>query len=130
MNDFSRTPEQREMDRLEAELERAKQERDAAVAELAKVKRDVEWTMGQTKISDVLFNSDQVPSAQDGWLPLWKPENADSDRLAWINQHGRTSLGQGVFLVILPHGGDVADETLPEPYNIRHIVDICRRRLP
>jgi hypothetical protein len=130
VNDYTRTPEQREMDRLEAELERTKQERDAAVAELVKVKRDVEWTMGQTKISDILFNSDPVPTAQDGWLPLWKAENVDSDRLAWINKHGRTCLGSGVFVVVLPHGGDVSDETLPEPYNIRHIVDICRRRLP
>ena len=124
---YTETHEAHETRELHREIGQLTEERDAALADLAQVKRDIGWTMEKLKIKDLICNSDAVPAAQDGWLPLWQPAHEDSDRLAWINQHGRTSLGSGVFVIALPHGGMSEDATLPEPYNIRHIIDLCRK---
>jgi hypothetical protein len=98
--------------------------RDQALAELAKVKRDVGWMMGKTLIRDIIMNSNETPAAE----PPYKmsPEPEDTERLSWINEHGRVSLGDSIFLVVIPHAGIPGDATIPTPYNIRHLTDLCR----
>lgn len=106
-----------------------KQERDQALAELEKLKRDIGWTMGPGKISDLIFNSDPIPASESGYSAPAGGDPADAERFAWINLHGRVCLGSECFLIALPHGGSPADESIPTPYNIRDIIDVCRRRV-
>ena len=106
---------------------RAEDERDAAVAELAKVNAAVEWTMGKMKIADIVMRrSEDLPAAEWGWLNGWGTDPEDTHRIAWINRHGRMSLGDGSILFALPHAF-TGDDTFPEIYNFRHFVDLCRR---
>lgn len=117
------------IERLERELETAISERDKAIRELAEVRRDAQWTMGHLKIADILNTGVDAPAAGDGWLPLWKadPDGADRKRLEFINTHGRVALGNGNFLVALPILRAIGDDaTIPTPYNIRHIIDLCQ----
>ena len=55
------------------------------------------------------------------------PDTEDTARLAWLNEHGRVSMGDQCFVVAFNHGGgDIGNKTLPTPYNIRHLLDLCR----
>lgn len=112
------------IDMAEARAENALRERDQAREELAKVKRDIGWMMGQALISDVIFCSDDVPLPPPYEM---KPDSEDTARLAWINEHGRVSMGSESFVVAFDHGGgEIGSATLPTPYNIRHLIDLVR----
>jgi hypothetical protein len=118
-----------ERDRAVRERDIAAQERDRAVAELAKVKADVQWTMGNLLVSDLLYYRSGDPdigaAAQEGWLPLsYDPE--DTARLEWINKHGRLGVSDHHITIALTHGLTL-QERLPCPYNIRHWIDLLRK---
>lgn len=120
----------RRIESAEAHASRCQSERDAAISALEKVKRDVAWTMHDLKIKDLIFNSDPIPTSAPGHVEQLFQDPDDSVRIAWLNANGRVCLGSECFLIGLPHGGDPSDEPLPTPYNIRHIIDICRKRFP
>lgn len=103
-----------------------KRERDEAKAELAKVKNDVAWTMEKLLIKDIfqLRGSNEVRAAEEGWLPLFN-DPKDTQRIEWINKHGRVGIGAEQWTIAIPHHL-TTDETLPTPYNIRHIIDLAR----
>lgn len=118
---------------MEVELGRAKyaanvaiEERDAARAELAKVKADIAWTMDKLRIVDLfgLRGSEDIPATGEGYLPFdYDPE--DTRRIEWVNAHGRVGAGQSGWHVALPCNIDV-DGRIPDPYNVRHIIDLAR----
>jgi hypothetical protein len=113
--------------RMETALRQAKEavkEKDLAVAELAKVKADVAWTMKQLRIKDLMFmRGSNMPCAEEGWLPLNR-DPKDTDRIEWINAHGRIGAGDAHWLVSIPHNIALDTAELPRPYNIRHIIDL------
>ena len=116
-----------ERDAALAARARAIDERDKAVAELQKVKAAVEWTMGKLLIKDiVMLRSPELPAAEWGWLAGFGSDPEDTQRVAWINRHGRMSLGDSHILFSLPHSF-TGEDTFPEVYNFRHFVDLCRR---
>ena len=98
-------------------------ERDAALAELAKVKADVKWCMEKGIIRDVFGSA--AATREDCGGPF-ADDGQDGARLEYLNGHARVWLGDGVFCLAIPHPGAVGDVTVPVPYNIRHILDICR----
>lgn len=108
----------------EARADEAERRAEAAAAELTKVKRDIGWMMEHGLIRDIIFMSDSIPAGEQPYSMAPDPE--DTDRLRWLNEFGRVSIGDGVFTVAFPHCGDVGNETLPTPYNIRHLLDLCR----
>ncbi|MCC7374286.1 MAG: hypothetical protein IT581_06505 [Verrucomicrobiales bacterium] len=115
--------------KLLRELDVVRSERDQALKEIADLRRDAQWTMGHLKIADIFNTNPNLPAAEEGWLPLWKPdvEGADRKRLEFINTHGRVSLGSNVFVIALPILRAFSDDaTIPTPYNIRHIIDLCQ----
>lgn len=117
-----------ERDQAIRERNRAVEERDAAVAELAEVKKAVQWTMGKLQIRDIIFmRSDELPSAADGWLNGFGHDPEDTRRIAWINTHARMRINDASILFALPHCIDPHVETFPDVYNFRHFVDIARR---
>ncbi len=116
-----------ERDAAFAARDHAIEEREKAVAELAKVRAAVEWTMGKLLIKDIIMlRSSELPAAEWGWLAGFGTDPEDTRRVAWINQHGRMSLGDSHILFALPHSF-TGDDTFPEVYNFRHFVDLCRR---
>jgi len=116
------------IDMAEARAENALRERDQAREELAQVKRDIGWMMGQALISDIIMHADEVPCTQPSYQMLPDPE--DTARLAWMNEHGRVSMGSESFVVAFDHGGgDIGSATLPTPYNIRHLIDLVRHNV-
>lgn len=127
-----------EVDRLRAETVRAKyseseaiKARDQAVKELASVKAAIAWTMSDLRISDYFGNgSENIPCAADGWLPF-SNDFQDSPRMDWINKHGRIGVGQqNQFVLALPSKIPIVDQEIPTVYNIRHLIDICRKNNP
>ena len=120
---------ERELMQAKFELNQAISERDQAIAELKTVKAAVAWTMGKTQIADLFGTArGEISAASDGYLPGLEPKQPvdDTARLEWVNTHGRVSLGMNGFVIVLPCGNP-QDETLPEIYNFRHILDICRK---
>jgi hypothetical protein len=118
-------------DRFEARMNQAIKERDAAVAELAKVKADVQWTMGKLLVRDVMYmRGEEVPAAAEGWLPGWGQDPEDTARIAWLNEHGRLGFHEHNWLLAIPHSIVPQNESLPEIYNLRHIIDVSRRTCP
>lgn len=116
-----------EFQRLQCERNQAVRERDQAIKELADTKAAVEWLMGKILIKDLFgTNSTDIPSAAEGWLPMtYNPR--DTERLEWINKNGRTGINQGNdFIIVLPSKIST-EETIPEIYNIRDIIDLCRK---
>ena len=115
--------------RLETALwkaEEAVKEKDNAIAELEKLKADVAWTMKKLRIRDLMFmRGSSMPCAEEGWLPLFI-DNKDTERIEWINAHGRAGASNEHWLVSLPHSMDLDTAELPSPYNIRHIIDLSR----
>lgn len=128
-----------EVMRLRAEMAEAKKgqrdaqsERDQAVKELADTKEAIQWTMDKLKIKDLfgLRGSIQVPCAADGYLELLNVDPEDTKRIEWINRHGRTGAGSEVFTIALPCVLDIERDTIPNIYNVRHIIDVCRKSRP
>jgi hypothetical protein len=116
-----------ERDRAISHREQAERARDAAVAELANVKASVAWTMQKLRIKDLLFmRGEPVPAAHEGWLPGWGNDPEDTARIAWINQHGRVSYHDQSWSISIPHHIVAEQSFVPEVYNFRHIVDLCR----
>jgi len=93
-----------------------------AEAELSRVKAAVDWCMEKGLMRDLFNSAHSIPFPED----KMEADPEDTARLDYINKHGRTWLGTGCFCFALPHGGDVDSIQVPEIYNIRHIVDICR----
>jgi hypothetical protein len=119
---------ERELNKANSDCARATKERDDAVAELAKVKHDIQWTMGHLLIRDIIMHGKDIPLAGEGWLPLnYDPE--DTTRIEWINAHGRAGCGANDWLIAIPHRL-VGDETIPQPYNFRHLLDLSRKSAP
>lgn len=101
-----------------------------AKEELEKIKSAIQWTMGCLLISDILmFNmvADEVPASADGFLPFnYCPE--DTARIEWINKIGRTGANPNGFTIVLPcNVHNAGQESIPEIYNIRHIIDVARK---
>lgn len=121
------TPDERRIAQLMTELDALQKERDAALKELADTKAAIDWTMGKLKICDLFRppGSIDIPAAAEGWLPFGS-DFQDTARLDWINQHGRVGVGQHNQFVIVLDSAHSGDDTLPEVYNIRHILDLCR----
>ncbi|WP_050028966.1 hypothetical protein [Verrucomicrobium sp. BvORR034] len=118
-------------ERAESLRDQAIKERDEALAALAKVKADVQWTMGQLLIRDIIYlKSDELPAAVEGWLPGWGQDPEDTARIAWLNQHGRIKIHAHNWLLAIPHQMVFAEESIPDVYNLRHIIDISRRTCP
>lgn len=115
------------LDSAQAAIDQANEERDQARAELAKVKRDIGWMMGQGLIADYIMQSDTIPA---GTGHVLVDDGQDTDRMRWLNEMGRVSLGNGRFVMSFPHGIDFENQEIPEPYNIRHLIDLCRRFVP
>ena len=115
-----------ETERLQDEITQALADRDKAREELEKVKQAVDWTMQHLKISDLFgTGSGEIPAAAQGWLPGMSSDNSDTERLDWVNKHGRVMLGQNGFVICLP--AHISGEaTLPDIYNVRHIIDLSR----
>lgn len=112
--------EEQKIERAEARAASAERERDASRAELAQVKRDVQWCMDHAIIRDIIMKSDQLEFGGD------KPiDDQDSARLDYVNHHGRVCMGDGVFLIAIPIRGST-DSTVPVPFNVRHILDVAR----
>lgn len=111
------------------EAMQARRERDAAVAELARVKADVAWTMGKLRIKDIMMmKGEDVACAGEGWLPFnYHPQ--DTELIEWINAHGRAGASDDHWLIAIPHHLTL-QEHLPEPYNIRHIINLSRGLAP
>jgi hypothetical protein len=106
---------------LQAEAER---DRDKALKELAETKEAIAWTMGQLKISDIIFHSEVEDPNAHSREPL-TPDLEDTARICWINKNGRVGLGTGSVTIALPYFG--GDDEVPFPFNIRHLIDICRK---
>lgn len=105
----------------------AEKERDAAIAELAKVKSDVAWTMEKLQIRDLMFmRGSKIPCAGEGWLPLFD-DPKDSKRIEWINSECRIGAGNQHWLLSIPHNLNLDDAELPTPYNIRDIIDLSMK---
>lgn len=121
-SDFS---EANRLARAEGRAEAAERERDKAKEELEKVKRDIGWTMDYLRIADIIMHSDDIPVGQDPSTHL-KPDPEDTARLDFFNKFGRASLGNGSFCFAVDVSG-IDDAELPTPYNVRHIIDICRK---
>ena len=127
---FETYDDQRARDRqelLDSRIAQAEHDRDQARAELAKVKRDIGWMMGQGLIADYVMQSDTIPA---GTGHILVEDEQDTARLRWLNEQGRVSLGNGRFVVSFPHGIGVENQEIPEPYNIRHLIDLCRKFVP
>jgi len=45
--------------------------------------------------------------------------------MEWINAKGRAGAGSEHWLISIPHHLHL-DEALPQPYNIRHLIDLSR----
>ena len=118
---------QMESDRAKAlyEANVMRKERDEALAELAKVKAAVAWTMGKLRIKDIMFmKGEEIGCSGEGWLPLdYDPK--DTERVEWINANGRAGASDDHWLIAIPHHLTLEEE-LPQPYNIRHIIDLSR----
>lgn len=113
-----------------ARAQAAEKKQAEAEAKLAKVMADVEWTMKALRIADLFGSGHETsPAAAEGWLPgLYdKPAvAADAARLDWINQNGRIGRNNaGGLFITLP--GPQDDGEVPDIYNIRHILDLCRK---
>ncbi len=124
---------QDERDRAIGLAEQAQRRAEEAEKKLADHMAAVQWTMGALKIADLLrmnFDADEVPSGHQSWLPLsYEPE--DTARLEWINKNGRTGAMPTGFYIILPCNIDNAgNETMPEIYNIRCMIDVARKHPP
>lgn len=114
------------MEAAEQRAEEAQLQRDAAIEELANVKRHIGWMMEKTLIRDIIMQGDPGPAGQPPYEML--PDTEDTARLAWLNEHGRVSMGDQCFVVAFNHGGgDIGNTTFPTPYNIRHLLDLCRQ---
>jgi hypothetical protein len=123
---FEKKMERQRIEAAEAREETAKRERDAAVAELEKVKSDIGWMMKHALIRDIIFQSEPIPAGEKPYQ--MQPDDEDTDRLRWLNENGRVSMGSGCFTLSFNHGGgDIGSQTLPTPYNIRHLLDLCRQ---
>lgn len=117
---------ERELYRARCDADVARKERDAAVAELAKVRADAAWTMQGLRIADIMMlrGSKDMACAGEGFLPFdYDPE--DTKRIEWINAHGRAGAGSEHWLISVPHHLTM-EEHLPQPYNVRHILDLSR----
>lgn len=102
----------------------AEKERDLAVAELAKVKSDVAWTMEKLRIKDLMFmRGTDISCAGEGWLPLNR-DPKDTERIEWINSNCRIGVSNNHWLLSIPHNLNLDTAELPTPYNIRHIIDL------
>jgi len=120
---------ERQLNAATSKCDQAVRERDDAVAELAQVKSDIQWTMGKLLVSDLLYFQSGDPdiggAAQEGWLPLsYDPE--DTNRIEWINKHGRIGISDHHISINLSHTLTL-EEKLPCPYNIRHWIDLLRK---
>lgn len=117
-----------ERDKANGERDNAIRERDEAINELAEVKAAVQWTMGKLLIRDIIMlRTEEMPTAEDGWLAGFNSEPEDTRRIAWINKYGRMRISDEHVLISLPGGIDLGEQTFPEIYNFRHFVDICRK---
>lgn len=109
---------------------RVERERDLAVKELADLKASIAWTMDKLQIRDMFrakSEIEDIPASAEGWLPFTN-DFQDTPRLEFINHHGRVGVGQhNQFVIVLPSKVPLMEETIPEIYNIRHIIDICRK---
>lgn len=116
---------ERRMEDAVRDAERAREERDEAVAELEKLKHDVAWTMEKLLVKDFLFfRGQKFPCCDEGWLPLHL-DPKDTERIEWINANGRIGASDEHWLISVPHHLDLESASLPQPYNIRHILDLC-----
>ena len=129
MNTNSETFEQRmareSVERIEARALEAERERDQALKELLETRAAVDWTMKQLKIADVIMQSDErLPAGAT--MPA---DGEDTARLDYLNQHCRVGLGgaSNVFIIALPLDWASTDDQIPVPFNIRHIIDLCRK---
>lgn len=118
---------QMEHDRARAlyEANALRKERDQAAADLQKLRADVAWTMERLRIKDLFrMSTFEIPAAAEGWLPLDRdPE--DTVRIEWLNKHARSGIGDDHWIISLPHRLTL-QESMPEVYNVRHIIDLCR----
>jgi hypothetical protein len=119
-------------------VQAANQVRDAAIEELNKTKAAIDWTMGKLLVKDLfrIRGSEEMPVAAPDFLPGFDSDPADTERIDFINKHGRVSVGQhGQFCFVLDtglhlgseQGNAELDAQFPDIYNFRHFVDVCRK---
>ncbi len=119
----------RRIETAEALRDEAIRERDAALAELAKIKHDIQWTMGKLRIADIIMHTGSDESGEGRYRGPLTPDPEDTPRMDWFNRHGRVSLGNGSFCVAFDYQSDIENAEVPTPYNIRHLLDLCRKDL-
>jgi hypothetical protein len=117
--------ERRRIEAAEALKAEAERERDAMKKELEDIRNALAWTMGKLKSADLILHASEEEASEARHHGELEPDAEDSARMSWINQNGRVGLGNGSVTIALPYFGN-CDEEIPVPYNIRHLIDICR----
>ena len=113
----------REVEAAHSQRDIALRDLEAARAELAKVKADINWCMKQGIIADFICHSDPAPAAAPGYVE--RPHPSDSDLVAWLNKNARVTLGERSFTIAFDHGGVDDQAQIPTPYNLRDLIGVC-----